>query len=387
MYHITLGAWYPRTTLHLTEVYNLFHDGTSHLALEKDKLRGYHKALRLKFLTRQTDYFEYIHTGTEDGIDIKYYEDGLYTIGITAHTVQEGATKIEEYMDHVFNPALGYIFSLGAPTPKVLANFPIKHPIVVSMSIVSWKHFSYDKDLYGEVYSQIESQGITVYKTPTHIFIIESQSSTQSVKELIEMQIFFREFKDQLNRYLNIHRIIWEEISSIKEKKQVSATEVGMLRSKLDGYQKTIDLITNRINQMSAYIITRSKIAKATHVEAHLNNLFQYKFESLEDTHTYIKEIWKMTRDYVASAIAMIVEIQNQSTQLSIQSLQLITLANVIATLLTKMALDKIPGVTQQGIVYIVFIILAAWIINILVVQIFRRVKYSLKFPSHTQIQ
>lgn len=289
-------------------------------------------------------------------------------------------------MNNSFNPALSYIFSLGAPTPKILAHFPGHHPVVVQMNEGAWQHFKFDIHTYGQVYSQITSHGITVYKTPTHIFIVNSRATQSALKELVQTQIFFREFKDQLKRYLNIHRTIWEEISSIKEKKSVSAEEVSILRSKLDGYQKTISLITNRINQMSAYIITRSKIARAAKVESHLNTLFQYKFEALEDTHTYIKEIWKMTGDYVASAIAIFVEIQSQSTQRSIQSLQLITLSNVIATLLTKMAVDSVPGVTGKGVFYVLAIIFAAWIVNTLVIYVFRRVKYALKFPEHASL-
>ena len=63
------------------------------------------------------------------------------------------------------------------------------------------------------------------------------------VQDLVEMQIFFREFKDQLEKYLNIHRNLWEEISDIKERKLLRGSEIEPIRAKLDSYQKTISLI------------------------------------------------------------------------------------------------------------------------------------------------
>ena len=80
--------------------------------------------------------------------------------------------------------------------------------------------------------------------------------------------------------------------------------EIAEARGKLDGYQKTISLISNRINQMGSYVNTRSSIAKHLEIEKDLSSLFEYKFETLTDTLTYIKEIWKMTGDYLSQAIA-----------------------------------------------------------------------------------
>lgn len=385
-YRVTVGGWYPRTTLHLSEIYSFLKNGSSDLSLSTDRLTEYHEGLRLKSVTQETGNLEYIHAITEDAIEIIYYEDGLYTISAYTDYVSDIVEKIETYLKACFNPAMAYIFSLGAPTPKVLAHFPIKHPVVVCMQKQSWKNFFYDKKKYGEVYAQIESGDIVVYKTVSHIFVLSHQISEVMIGDLVEMQIFFREFKDQLKRYLNIHRIIWEEISSIKEQRSISAREVDQLRSKLDGYQKTINLISNRINQMSAYITTRSKLSKTMNLDIHLLTLFQYKFESLTDSHTYIKEIWNMTREYIGSAIAMFTEIQNKSTQRSIQSLQLITLSNVIATLLAKMAIDKIPGITVWGFTYIVFIIILAWILNSVALLLFKNLRYRVYFPTHTQV-
>lgn len=380
------GAWYPRTTLHLSEVFQFLHDASSDLPLKSDTMKRLQKKLELVSVTREIDDFECIVAHTKNGVVLRYYEDGLYSLEHTSEDIVKSSQIVDEYMIKKMNVALSYLFSLGAPTPKVLANIKTDHPHVISLSKKEWAHFPFLGEKYGEVYSQLESQGVTVYKTITHIFVVSDHPKSKNVQSLIEMQIFFREFKDQLKRYLNIHRTIWEDISQIKEQKSISSKEIVHMRNKLDGYQKTISLITNRINQMSTYIETRSKIAQTLDIEKHLNILFQYKFEALRDTHIYIKEIWKMTSDYIDSAIQIIVEIQNQSTQKSIQSLQLITLANVIATLLTKMALDTIPGITQKGFLYVGAIIFIAWTVNTLLISLFRHIRYQIRFPEQSKL-
>ena len=171
-------------------------------------------------------------------------------------------------------------FSLGAPTPRFCANIKTTHPTVLSLISDDQESFKVPSE-YGEVYSHISSEGMSVYKTPESIFVVSDSKSANLVPGLVEMQIFFREFKDQLEKYLNIHRSIWEEIADIKERHVIKGNEVEDLRSRLDSYQKTVSLIGNRINQMGAYVRTRASISKNLAVEQQLVMLFQFKFEVL----------------------------------------------------------------------------------------------------------
>ena len=221
---------------------------------------------------------------------------------------------------------------------------------------------------------------MAVFKTPGYIFIVATSDLEKMSGDLVEMQIFFREFKDQLEKYLNIHRKIWEEISDIKEQKRIKGNEVELIRSKLDSYQKTISLISNRINQMGSYIRTRSSISKGLEIEDHLRSLFQFKFEVLTDTLDYIKEIWKMTSDYLNSAIQMIIEVKNQGTSRGIQSLQLITSIGVVSGIIGYLSRDELPKGTAFGAGYFAAIILATWLLNYLITTLYSNKKYNLKF-------
>ncbi|MEK7608223.1 MAG: hypothetical protein AAB495_01460 [Patescibacteria group bacterium] len=382
---VTYGGWYQRTTLHLSEIYDLLARGESNLNLSKEKLLELHRSFDLDSVTREAGYLEFVRARTKNNIEVRYYEDGLYVLEVELDAlggIEKSRKLLEDYFTHTLNPGISYIFSLGAPTPKVLANIKTVHPVVVSVVQSNPKSFAPDQEIFGAVYSTIKSAEIIVHKTPGYIFIVSSPNMESSVEELVEMQIFFREFKDQLEKYLYIHRTLWEEITDIKEQKSLRGSEIEPIRAKLDSYQKTISLIGNRINQMGSYIRTRSSISRGSNVEEHLRKLFEFKFEVLTNTLDYIKEVWKMTTDYLSSAIQNIVEIKNQGASRGIQSLQVITSIGVVSGIIGYFSKNEWPKFTALGAVYFALIIAITWLLNYAVSAIYRNRKYNLRFTE-----
>jgi len=377
MYTITFGGWYQRTTLHLTEIFNFLASGETSLDLDKNKILKLQENLEIVDVSREVDYLEYVKVNIKNGMEIRYYEDGLYILEIDSKDPVEAKILLEKYFEEKLNPSMVYIFSLGAPTPKILANIKLDHPIVISTKS---KKIEIDENIFGKIYSKIEADNMSVYKTPKYIFIRGTDEN--HVRALIEMQVFFREFKDQLERYLNIHRELWEEISEYKEKKVLSGKNIEEVRMKLDGYQKTINLIGSRINQMNVYVNTRSSIAKKLSLEENLSNIFQYKFETLVDTHAYIKEIWNMTKDYLNTAIQVVLEAKNQSNANTIQSLTLITTIGVVSGIIGYLSKDQFPKITLIGMYYYLILIILTWLINKMVSIAANNKKYKLKFSS-----
>jgi len=160
----------------------------------------------------------------------------------------------------------------------------------------------------------------------------------------------------------------------------IEGKDVEKIRGRLDSYQKTINLISNRINQMGSYVNTRSSIAKHLEVEKYLVSLFEYKFETLTDTLAYIKEIWKMTSDYLSSAVANLVEIKNQSTSNNLKSLQTITSIGVISGVVGYLSATKLPSVSRAGGIYFIILFFLTWLINYILSTKYQNKKYSLKF-------
>ncbi len=382
--NVYFGGWYQRTTLHLTEIANFFADGRSDLPLAKEKLIKLQEGLDLKKVSREAGYLEYVRAVSQEGIRIHYYEDGLYVLKLASNNIDEAKEKLENYYNEKFAPAIAYIFSLGAPTPKELANIKTVHPIAVGVVDKDPEGFEVEAK-YGEVYSSITSSELTVKKTPGFIFLVAEPKYKDFTEGLVEMQIFFREFKDQLQKYLDIHRKLWEEISDIKERKQIKGKEVEKVRLQLDAYLKTINLISSRINQMGTYVHTRADIAKEMKLTEHLSSIFQYKFDVLTNTHSYIKEIWTMTNNYLSAAIGVIAEIKGQATNKSIQSLQLITTYGVVGGIIGYLSRDSLPKVTNSGMIYFGVLMLVTFVVNLLVRAAYSGIRYKLKFTERVK--
>ncbi len=378
---ITFGGWYQRTSLHLTEIYDFLSKCESRLELSKEKLKELHKNLNLKFAVKETGNLDFVRAETKNGIEIRYYEDGLYILEIKkTKNIEHSVKTLKEYFENYFNPAINYLFSLGAPTPKILSEIKEQHQIAITKFDEKHSEFNVPQK-FGKVYNKTTSKDISVYKTENYIFIIGA-GEEKIFSSIVETQIFFREFKSQLHRYLSMHREIWEEISEIKERKFIRGKDIEFYRTQLEIYKKTIELINNRINQMPSYARTRASLAKTLDIEKQLVELFQYKFEDLFNTHAYVKEIWSMTKDYAASAISVLVEAANKANVSGIRSIQILASIGVFVGIIGYLTKDALPKFSKIGLFYFLILIGAVILIDYSIKFFAKNKKYELKFPE-----
>jgi hypothetical protein len=130
---------------------------------------------------------------------------------------------------------------------------------------------------------------------------------------------------------------------------------------------------------MPAYVRTRQKITDVEKIDDYLQPLFQFKFETLLDTHEYIKHFWGMTKNYLTSAIEIFSELQAKSTKNTISSLQLITTIGVVAGILGYLGKDTLPKFTSIGLIYFSLLMIMTWAINGLVSRFFKNKKYNIE--------
>jgi len=90
-------------------------------------------------------------------------------------------TKLKEYYNKILNPAIAYVFSKGAPTPKILANIIISYPTGIGITTTAPNKYKINEEKFGKVYSQIESKGIVVCKTPKYIIIVSKSNLSHEV--------------------------------------------------------------------------------------------------------------------------------------------------------------------------------------------------------------
>jgi len=376
---IYIGGWFQRTTLHLTETWDFLKHGKSNLDFPKEKLDEVRDSLSLDGVSRESGPLEYIFAKTNKEINYRIYEDGLIILEKEFSSLKNDFESIKDYYDNKLSKALSLIFSKGAPVPKELANIKTILPYIVTVTDATKKEAEkVFKDFSEDVYSVLFTKKIEVYRSPG-IILINNLKDENLTRGIIESQIFFREFKSQLHRYLAIHRILWEKIKTIKERGEIRGTDIDSLRNELSVYQKTINLIGARIDQMPAYVKTRQKITDIEKIDDYLQPLFQFKFETLLDTHEYIKHLWGMTKNYLTSAIEIFSELQAKSTKNTISSLQLITTIGVVAGILGYLGKDTLPKFTSIGLIYFSLLMAMTWIINSIVSKFFKNKKYNIE--------
>lgn len=379
---VYIGGWFQRTMLQLSEVYDFLRNGTSQLKLSKKKLEELRKNLEIGSIEYGVAGEEYVLFVTADHIHVKIFEDGLIVLHsdrVEEETLFSDLEHIKDYYETKLSPALNYIFSLGAPVPKELANIENIYPYFVVCDKAS-------RDDIAELLSKTERQkyfefdnkDYSVLRGDKYYFINNKKSAKNPyIERYIEEQVFIREFKGQLHRYLNLHRIIWEKIDAVKDRAKVRGSDVVKFSTKLESYAKTVTLIDGRIRQMSTYISTRERIAKEDADLREFLAISGYRYETLRDTLQYIRDLWDMTRTYVNSAQKLFDGIKQDITSSSINSLTIVTSMSAGAAILDLFTGSE-PSFTTFGFVYFFILALIGWIATKLLQYVAEKRKYEI---------
>ncbi len=355
---IYVGGWFQRTTLHLSEIYDFLESASSPLELDKDKLKALRAAMDITSVRMEVSRLDWIEVKSKTGIEVKIYEDGLVVLNKENNAgLPEDIKTLTSYYEQKLSPGISYIFSLGAPVPKELASIKTIYPYFIILQKASQENVhAIFEEFHEKEYFDVRKKEFEIYRGNTLYVINNISESPRNIELFINEQIFIREFKVQLHRYLNLHRIIWERIAEVKEKGSIRGSEVGAFKEKVESYGKTINLIEARINQMGTYLRTRGSMMKENHDLEKFFGVLEFKHETLADTLEYIKGLWGMTKNYVQSAADLFGSIQAKSTEGSVKNLAIITSMGVGATLISLFT-QKPPQFTTVGAVY--FLILA----------------------------
>lgn len=376
---IYVGGWFQRTTLHLSEIYDFLENAVSPLELDKDKLKTLRDAMEIESVRMEVSRLDWIEVKSKAGVVIKIYEDGLVVLNKdNTDTLPEDIKALTSYYEEKLSPGISYIFSLGAPVPKELANIKTIYPYFVLLEKAPQEEIrAIFEEFHEKEYFDIHSKEFEIYRGNKLYVINNLLESAANIERFIDEQIFIREFKAQLHRYLNLHRIIWERIAAVKEKGSIRGNEVGAFKEKVEGYAKTINLIEARIDQMGTYLRTRGAIMKSAHDLEKFIGVLEFKHETLADTLEYIKDLWGMTKNYVQSAADLFGSIQAKSTESSVKNLAIITSMGVGATLINLFT-QKPPQLTMVGAVYFLILAFIGYATDKVMKMIYARKMYAI---------
>lgn len=379
--NVYIGGWFQRTMLQLSEIYDFLRECKTQLNLDQEKLNDYHKNLEIGKIDYGVSGEEYIEFTTALNIKVKIFEDGLIVLNnqkVSEDTLFADINHVTDYYENKLSPAFSYLFSLGAPVPKELANIETVYPYFIVCDNAT-------KDEITDLLSSTEKQKYfeftnakyDVVRGDKYYFINNKKQSGEDIERYIEEQIFIREYKGQLHRYLNLHRIIWEKIDNVKEQAKVKGSDIVKFSTKLEGYAKTVNLIDGRINQMSTYIPTREKIAKSDSELSEFLAISGYRYETLKDTLDYIKALWSMTKNYVSSAQKLFSELKSDVTNKSISNLTIVTSMGVGASLINLFT-GSAPTFSIFGVIYFFALALIGYSVNKIMKLIAKKRTYEI---------
>lgn len=346
---VYLGDWFQRTQLHLSEIRDFLAGEPSPLKLEQEVLDENLRALQIRDVHAHIGRLNSMRVQTQNDIEFQVYEDGLTLFRhANINSVQHAMGELNDFYNGPYSNAISYLFSLGAPIPKELANVPnhSQYFVVVEDATEDEVH-----ELLGEHedvhYFNKSLTGFDLYRG-NHVYVINQKDiSDDDLERFIGELVFFREFRAQLHKYLDLHRVIWENIAEVKERGKMLGNEIKPFKSKIEGYEKTINAIDTRINQMGVYIKTRAEILKDTPqlLEA-TDKVFSFEHETLSDSLSYVKDIWAMTKSYVESALKIFSDLQSKVLDSSVKNLTFVTTLGVGASVykLFTVSITKING-------------------------------------------
>lgn len=365
--NVYVGGWFQRTMLQLSEIYDFLRDCKTQLNLDTNKLNEFRKGLEIGRIDYGVAGEEYVEFTTALNIRVKIFEDGLIILNnqlVSEDTLFADIDHATDYYEKRLSPAINYLFSLGAPVPKELANIETIYPyFIVCENATKEEMESLISRTEKQKYFEFNNEKYDVTRGDKYYFINNKSQTIGNIERYIEEQIFIREYKGQLHRYLNLHRIIWEKIDKVKENARVKGSDIVKFNSKLEGYAKTINLIEGRINQMSTYLPTREKIAKGDKELAEFLAISGYRYETLKDTLDYIKSLWTMTKNYVVSAQKLFNDLQSDITNKSISNLTIVTSMGVGASLIDLFTSSR-PSFSLFGIIYFFALAIIGWCVN-----------------------
>ncbi len=327
---IYLVTWIQRTTIHLQEMfYFLKGDFSRFNHLDKTVLKKYHTALTLDHvaLHEENDFATLV--ARHGDIEFRAVEDGVLILSLPATDLLKTRELLETYYSNILAPALSYLFSKGAPLPKELSNIKEVYP---SYLVVRNAKKSEVDALFTKAGDEVELQltspdmKIAIGEVLSVVNIISPSMRCNGLFESVLSNIvFLREYEKQLQTYLNMHRLIWDEVSHIRETRSIRYKNFPRVRKDILDFLKTLYFVKARLNQMGDISDARFALLRGD-VEQKLKALHMLRFENVRADQKYLLDMWNMTIEYVNGTLALLESLYQENTQRELNALKFITI-------------------------------------------------------------
>lgn len=383
-----VGTWFPRTFLHLKELFLFFHHRRGVSGLDQKRIKEYWKSLAPRNVELHEER-DFDHLVVQCGqIDLSITEDGILLLRSESARPKQTLEQLESFYVTRLGPAITYLFSRGAPLPKELANIQEVYPIPLVVKQLSSDEI---EDIFREFNDSVVS---TAFSPSIHVLsgekviVLNVQGGSLfaddiRMEDLIRYIVFFREFEGQLAGYLELHRMLWDRVSQIRESGTVRYKDFPAIREEMLEFLKSISFVKARLGQMDDIMRERETMTQPEFREE-LTRIGLYRFDALKAERGYIQNLWSMTEDYSKGTLSLLDSLFSENTQRELQALKLVT---VIAAVTSFFGMnigfpweDRWPEVVNSSL----FVVGLIFFIVIGFHWVLQRVIYNRYFTIHS---
>ncbi len=330
---VYLGTWFPRTSIHLHEIYRFLLRGENH-ELDQQKLKALREKLDIQTVVFQNPPGDLNSVLVTCGsVTAKITEDGTILLHREVKDHRKDIAILESFYIENFGPALAYLFSRGAPVPKLLTTIEEVLPRVLIVRDTTQDEVRAFFETTNDVsLGLISTEDLDItFGTFTDIFNFKNRGaeSTFIYDELLETVILFREFRSQLANYLHLHRTIWLETAKIQEAPRLSYKDFPELHEQILSASRTVAFTRARLAQMGDVLEARATVTEQS-LRLQINKLGLGRIETLRSDLNYMRHLWQMTERYVNHVSEFLESLARENTQRELRILQFVMALGVV---------------------------------------------------------
>jgi len=334
---IFIGSWYSRTQLHLGELHLFLTEGKSHLSLNKEELLKYKKNLNPSDVSIIKENGHEILVAKLGKYNLEYHENGLVLMSINPapEKINQEMKSLADFTLNKMFEAFGFLYSQGAPIPKIFIALKSVLPYVVLTEGATKKEIEeFFVEQKEEIGQEINNGESSIYYGKGPIVI---NGKTEDSINLVRIFYLLNDAKSQFQKVLDLHRFIWEEVDKVKSKGKIRYRDLSLNRDTLMEINNEIIFFKSRLEQIENVLVNEStECAKMVKLKSDDNIAlhFMESFESLKRTSSYIKNLWSMTENYVSNTFNLINLLYQEGTQKQLNILQFIFVISAIASII-----------------------------------------------------
>lgn len=329
---IYVGTWTPRTLVHLREFHDALTTQESEL-FKKTDLKKWIKPIGIK----QVDYV----SGPTDSVvvsgkqETRIYqgEDGIIFAERRVKDPKKDADELGRFFKDAVLKFWKQLYSKGAPIPRTFSRITEFYPYVITVKQANKKAVAgLFKRFEDDIVEEADWKAAKYWRGRRLIVLQIRQPERQH--QVIRNLLFMHSYKFQAHKMLHLHRFIWEDIESIRERTQIRSKDLPVMRDSLLDLQRQIAFFLSRIKQMKSSLHLLKETYQEEMVGSDYSAYIHTEVVSLLSVQDYLEELWEMTQNYARSTVDLMQMLYSDNERRELNTLQMIFTIGVIAEVL-----------------------------------------------------